>query len=159
DQIYSGSLANGGERLTLANSNGQVVDTANGDGGTWPAGTASPTYASMERGASQAPDTDANWLSNNGLITNGLDANGQPLRGTPGQPNAAWFASPASTLLINAVLYDGYEANDADEAIQLYNSGDEPLELAGWQVSNGSSVAMLPAGTILAPGGTIWLAR
>lgn len=159
DQIYSGSLANGGERLTLANSNGQVVDTANGDGGAWPAGTASPTYASMERGAPQAPDTDANWLSNNGLITNGLDANGQPLRGTPGQPNAAWFASPASTLLINAVLYDGYEANDADEAIQLYNSGDEPLELAGWQVSNGSSVAMLPAGTILAPGGTIWLAR
>jgi hypothetical protein len=56
DQVYTtGDLLNGGERLYLKNSSGTVIDTANLDGGAWPAGTASvtttppPAYASMER--------------------------------------------------------------------------------------------------------------
>ncbi|MCH8878091.1 MAG: lamin tail domain-containing protein, partial [Chloroflexi bacterium] len=48
DQIYTGSLVNGGERLELLDPSGAVVDTANAGGGGWPAGEAG-SRRSMER--------------------------------------------------------------------------------------------------------------
>lgn len=89
DQIYGGAqMSNAGETMTLRDQDGAVIDTANGDGGGWPAGTASPSYFSMERINPLAPDTDANWASNNGSIRNGLDANGNPINGTPRARNS-----------------------------------------------------------------------
>jgi len=96
DQIYTGALKNSGERLTLRDASGTVVDTANGDGGNWPAGTASsgaPPYASMERRDPQAPDCDANWGTNDGQTKNGLDAEGNPINGTPKAPNSVTIAT------------------------------------------------------------------
>jgi uncharacterized repeat protein (TIGR01451 family) len=90
DQIYTGSLNNAGETLSLYDSGNMLIDTVNSDGGPWPAGVASPDYLSMERSAPQAPDADENWLSNNMVTRNGLDTDGMPINGTPGQPNAAW---------------------------------------------------------------------
>ena len=89
DLIYSGGLSNSGEALLLRNPAGEVVDTANGDGGAWPAGTGVPAYASMERIDPHTPDTDANWASNDGITRNGHDANGNPINGTPRQANSA----------------------------------------------------------------------
>ncbi|MCR4404180.1 MAG: lamin tail domain-containing protein [Candidatus Acetothermia bacterium] len=92
DLIYKGSLDNAGGTIILRDAAGRVVDTANGDGGEWPAGTASrgePPYASMERINPALPDADANWGSNNGEIRNGLDAEGNPINGTPGRRNSA----------------------------------------------------------------------
>jgi uncharacterized repeat protein (TIGR01451 family) len=43
----------------------------------------------MERIDPAAPDTDANWASNNGVIRNGRDANGNPINGTPKCRNSA----------------------------------------------------------------------
>lgn len=98
DLIYTGSLGNGGESLTLLSPAGTVVDTANGDGGAWPAGVASagaPAYASMERIDPGAPDADANWASNDGMVRTGRDVDGNPINGTPKQLNSA-------TLLLTA---------------------------------------------------------
>ena len=39
DQVYRGSLDNDGERLSLLDSQGNLIDTANHDGGGWPAGS------------------------------------------------------------------------------------------------------------------------
>jgi len=91
DQIYTGGLLNAGETLTLKDSKGTVIDTANNDGGPWPAGTSSdgsPPHATMERVDSTAPDTDANWKSNDGKKVNGKDAKGKPLNGTPKAENS-----------------------------------------------------------------------
>ncbi len=102
DCIYTGSLVNSGESLALKDPSGTVIDTANGDGGAWPAGTdgaGSPPYASMERIDPLAPDTDANWATNNGVDRNGLDAAGNPINGTPKAPNSAL---PAAPLLVAA---------------------------------------------------------
>ncbi len=97
DLIYSGSLGNGGETLTLRDAGAVVIDTANGDGGVWPAGSAAPGYNSMERIDPHAPDGDGNWASNDGITRNGHDANGDPINGTPRQPNSAGQPAPTPT--------------------------------------------------------------
>jgi len=99
DCIYTGSLVNSGESLALKDPTGTVIDTANGDGGAWPAGTTgsgSPPYASMERIDPLAPDTDANWATNNGVDRNGLDANGNPINGTPKALNSTINEPPVA---------------------------------------------------------------
>jgi DNA/RNA endonuclease YhcR with UshA esterase domain len=92
DQIYTGGLSNAGERLTLRDPAGNVVDTANGDGSGWLGGSASPTYRSMERRNPLAADDAANWGSNDGATRNGLDAEGNPISGTPKQINSLTLA-------------------------------------------------------------------
>jgi len=92
DLIYSGSLANEGEALVLRDERDVIIDTANSDGGNWPAGTDARTevpYATMERIRSAGGDVDGNWASNNGKTRNGLDAKGNPLNGTPKETNSA----------------------------------------------------------------------
>ena len=157
DQIYTGSLSNSGETLTLRDTADQVIDTANNDGGGWPAGSGSPNYLSMERLGPTLPDSDTNWVGNNTVIRNGLDANGNPINGTPSQPNAAWQSSSTGDVLLDAVLYDGYTSGDSDEAIQLRNMIPNTITLAGWQLSDGTTTALFPAGAQLPPYATAWV--
>ncbi|MDY6876137.1 MAG: lamin tail domain-containing protein [Chloroflexota bacterium] len=96
--IYTGALENSpdAESLTLYDDTGQVVDKANADGGDWPAGNNS-TKHTMERFDPTAPDTDANWATNDGATRNGLDANGNPINGTPKAQNSC-HATPGLNL-------------------------------------------------------------
>jgi hypothetical protein len=95
DQIYTGSLSNEGRAILLRDPTGKVTDSANGDGGAWPAGDAE-TRASMERIDPTAPDGD-NWATNDGVTVNGRDADGGPIRGTPKGPNSTANLAPAAT--------------------------------------------------------------
>jgi uncharacterized repeat protein (TIGR01451 family) len=285
DVVYGGlQMVNSGEGIRLRDASGTLVDTANGDGGAWPAGSGAPDHRSMERVAPTEPDIAANWRSNDGLLRLGHDADGNPLNATPGSHNSAFtgallgqadlivaksgpiFATeetpltytirisnagsltatrvlvtdvlpagvtymgqsgpcsfspdgrhlhwdcgnlpPAipplsitlsgrlnegafgimtnrvtvttaitetrtadnhaawstrvdgSHLLISAVLYDGYQTDDRDEAVQLINVGDAPADLAGWrlcdQASDGTCVT-IPGGSLDA-GTTAWVA-
>ena len=63
------------------------------------------------------------------------------------------------TVLVSAVFYDGYLPEDADEAVQLWNVGDAPAAIGGWQISDGEGGAALPDPFLLAPGARLWLAR
>ncbi|HFC08306.1 MAG TPA: lamin tail domain-containing protein, partial [Chloroflexi bacterium] len=92
DQIYTGALENGGESLTLTDPSGAIIDTANADGGAWPAGNAA-SRATMER-IGLAPDSDAAWGTNTGFLTHGHDAHGNPLRGTAKWTNSVNFPTP-----------------------------------------------------------------
>jgi len=63
NQIYTGNdLSNSGEILQLYNSSSICVDTANSNGGGWPAGS-STTLGSMERRA-VVTDSDTAWFTN-----------------------------------------------------------------------------------------------
>ncbi len=95
---FGAGLNNNGEVLTLADAQGTVIDTANANGGAWPAGSASPDYFSMERRDPALPDTDSAWASNNGVIRNGLSAGSTPINGTPRNRNSA--ATPAIDLAL-----------------------------------------------------------
>ncbi|MBI4672491.1 MAG: lamin tail domain-containing protein [Chloroflexi bacterium] len=97
DLIYTGALGNGGEQLRLRDALANVIDTANGDGGAWPAGTSAPA-CSMERQDALLTDTDTNWATNDDVTRNGLDAKGNPICGTPKQQNSAsLFGTPTAT--------------------------------------------------------------
>ena len=94
-QVYTGALSNTGEQLTLRNAAGTVMDTANGDGGGWPAGSATGFF-SMERINPLAEDADSNWVANNGTTRNGTDSGGNSVNGTPGAANSG-LQLPTST--------------------------------------------------------------
>jgi uncharacterized repeat protein (TIGR01451 family) len=103
DQIYTGALLDTGEELFLRDAGNNVVDSANADGGGWPAGTGgtgTPPRASMERIAPGQAGADVNWDSNDGVIRNGHGKNGTPLNGTPKARNSASLL-PAANLRVD----------------------------------------------------------
>lgn len=161
DQIYSGALGNTDEGLALWDASGTLVDTANGDGGDWPAGSASPEHQSMERTGLTESDSDVNWHSNQGSIRNGLDAGGNPIQGTPRQPNSpptqleptptpeptySPTSEPTSqptpypaNISLNEFMPDPAtdwnqdgSVNTNDEYVELFNANDVPVDLSGW---------------------------
>jgi hypothetical protein len=98
DLIYTGDLNNSGDILRLYDPSGNIVDTANANGGIWPAGTStaafgSSAFGSMERRPGM-PDSDVAWITNTGVIANGIAANGVALRGTPKNQNWAVVVTP-----------------------------------------------------------------
>ena len=101
DVIYSGSLSNSGEILRLYDSNGYLVDTANSNGGAWPAGLSS-TYSSMQRSLI-ATDSNFVWVTydpardNNPNITKAKDASGNQINGTPGRGNTPFNVTTTPT--------------------------------------------------------------
>ncbi len=134
DMVYSGALEDTSEVLTLTDDEGQVIDTANGNDGAWPAGTTgtgTPPRASMERIDPSSPDTDTNWTSNDGIVRNGHDISGNPINGTPKQANSASRAdlglvklAPLSVLTGDLLTY----------TLVYSNSG--PLNAAGVVVTD-----------------------
>jgi len=159
------TFENGGESLQLINSSGTLVDTANSKGGTWPAGTASPTYASMERHAGTTLDTVTNWYTFVGTPTK-HDRNNDLIKGTPGYANwaASVTATPTKTptltpraptpratnapplvaiLVINEFLpRAGFDWNRDgkvdvfDEFIEVANLGPIDANLSGWKLDD-----------------------
>lgn len=66
----------------------------------------------------------------------------------------------SGAIIIDAVLYDGYELNDQDEAVALRNVGETAVDLGGWSLGDGGvSEVVLPPGTVLQPHSKIWLAK
>jgi hypothetical protein len=160
DQVYSGSLRNSGERLTLRDPSGTTIDTANASS-AWPAGDAKK-HMSMERRGGH--DTFGNWGTFTGYFGTGHDANGNPILGTPRSTNSLHFPTPQPTwipgkIVINEALirphYDWQGTggvNTDDEFIELYNIGPSAVNLRGWMLDDlpgaGSSPFELPAKTI-----------
>ncbi len=159
DQIYSGSLSNAGESLTLTDPSGTEIDSASAGGGPWPAGNAS-THATMER------SPGGGWGTFTGFYGVGRDADGHPIQGTPRAANSSLFPTPVPTwipgrVVINEVLirphYDWEGAGGVttdDEFIEIYNRGPGGVNLRGWILDDyavgGSRPYVLPSITLQA---------
>jgi hypothetical protein len=68
-------------------------------------------------------------------------------------------ATEPRSLLISALHYDGYLAEEPDEAFQITNPLAVGVSLAGWRVTDGSRRAVFPTGLTLGPGDRLWCAR
>lgn len=99
DLSYSGAMmSDQGEQLLLLNSNNTVMDTANIDGGAWPAGKIyNYNYCSMERAGYNLPDIPSSWITNDYIHSNGEDTDGNRICGTPGKQNWAYSVTPTFT--------------------------------------------------------------
>lgn len=63
-------------------------------------------------------------------------------------------------ILIEALYYDSYEANEPDEAVRVMNVSTVTAHLDGWKLNDGSSShATFPPGTTLAPGQAVWCTK
>ncbi|MCS6847563.1 MAG: lamin tail domain-containing protein [Anaerolineae bacterium] len=131
-------FANAGGSITLQRTNAVLLDSANTSGGSWDAGSGSPTYRSMERIDAGAPDTAGNWADANVLTSIAFDAGGNPIAGTPRAANSvAGLASPTTlTVVINEVAWGGTRANPNHEWIELYNNSADSITLTGWQITS-----------------------
>lgn len=153
---YSGTLtfANHGGSVTLQRTSPIVLDSANADGGSWPAGSGSPDYRSMERIDAGAPDTPANWADANVTTPIAYDANDNPIAGTPRAANSVALApspgtSPGtSNVVINEVAWGGTRANSAHEWIELYNNTATAIVLDGWEIKSSDGDSIVLRGTI-----------
>jgi hypothetical protein len=166
-------LGNSGDTLRLRRSDGSLVDSANLNGGGWPAGS-STTTATMQRGA-VIVDSDLAWVTYPTDSGSALDAAGNEILGTPGEVNdptnvtaTATSAPPTQTptstststptvtttpppvnvrsIVINEVAWAGTRASADDEWIELYNPTTSAINLAGWVLksSDGSPTIELP---------------
>lgn len=158
DQVYTGELSNSGETLTLSDVANKVIDTANGNGGSWPAGSSS-TYGTMER-TSTSTDSDSIWKTNTGAVKNGKNANGGDILGTPKKSNSPLPTPtptpdktatptprpPTATIpprpIINEILArPGFDWNQDgstdvfDEFIEIKNLTAVEITLNGWKLS------------------------
>jgi hypothetical protein len=164
DQRYTGALRDSGETLRLIDPTGAFVDSANADGGGWPAGGGT-SKASMERVGGD--DISGNWVAFNGLGGTGHDADGNPIAGTPRQPNSILLSTPTPSptssagpfpplsILINEVAWAGTRASSSDEWIELFNPGTADISLAGWTLSDDGDLVVNLAG--LLPAGGLYL--
>ncbi len=168
-------MNNGGEMLALRDPAGSLVDSANRNGGDWPAGEAS-SRTSMERWGGD--DSPGNWVTYSGSGGNAHDAAGNPIPGTLRKPNSMYSVTPTASLTaatapsatpevvspplgsvwINEVGWAGTHASASDEWIELYNTGEFTVVLDGWQLRDGGDIMIALPGE-LPPGGFYLLER
>lgn len=168
NQIYRGNLRNSGETLRLTDPSGSLIDSANGGGGSWPAGDAA-SRKSMER-AGQG----GNWGTYSGVGGCGHDANGTPIQGTPGRRNSVLLPPPTPTyvpqvtptpqtnstptpyplrsVMINEIAWAGTLASYGDEWIEFYNPSTSAISLEGWILTDSGDIELELIGSIPAKG-------
>ena len=172
--IYTGSFNNNGEVLSLYDPNGYVVDSANSNGGMWPAGIAS-TFSSMQRSIIAA-DSDFVWVTYDLTKDSGTkakDASGNEIKGTPGRANTPINVTPTATprntavpgsstqstggVVLQPVIgiseflpRPGYDWNNDgivdvfDEFIEIINAGRIDINLSAYQVDDEEGLGSVP---------------
>ncbi|HFQ94860.1 MAG TPA: lamin tail domain-containing protein, partial [Anaerolineae bacterium] len=67
----------------------------------------------------------------------------------------------STAVLIDAVLYDGQETGEPDEAVRLINVSGTAVDISGWAINDAvdSSKLVITDGVSIAPQQTIWLAK
>jgi len=140
DLIYhigSYGLQDAGEKLELKDADGIVINTANGNGGPWPAGD-KDSRSSMERINPSAEDSDSNWSTNDGIMRNGKDVADNPINGTPKARNSATNSPPTANVGPDQTVQTG-------DKVQLDGSGSSDPD--GDSLSYSWSFTSKPAGS------------
>lgn len=74
---------------------------------------------------------------------------------TPGSPNGApWFRD----IVINEIMYHPISDNDGDEYVELYNKGNQDVDLGDWRFVDGIDFTF-PQGTLIHAGAYLVVAK
>lgn len=147
---YSGSLNNGGERITLFDRFGNIITSVDyDDAGAWPSEADGGGRSLEVTDANGDPDDPANWQASS--------ANG----GSPGTINSA--ATLPDVRLSEVMAENGGAVNHEGtfpDWIEIHNTGVVAVDLSGWSLTDDTSPRkfIFPAGTVLATQSylTIW---
>jgi len=153
DQIFIGVLNNpDAQQLLLLDPSYRVIDTANGDGGPWPAGTTLPIGRyTMERIDPLKPDSDTNWDTNDGITQNGTDGGGNPIHGTPKAHNGATNFPPTAGFIFSPI------EPTTQQAVQFTDQSTDPdgtVVSWSWTFGDGTTSALQNSVHQYADGGT-----
>ena len=136
---FEGRLADEGERVTFVDADGNVIFSINyNDSGKWPKradGLGSSLQAVALRGDFNDPD---HWIAS------------KEVNGTPG--SAGLTTEPS--VVINEVLT--HTDVPFEDAIELYNSSDAPVNIGGWFLSDNANEYkkyQIPMNAIIQPNG------
>jgi hypothetical protein len=137
---FSGSLANGGERIALHARDGQLItDLTYADGGAWPKAADGDGYSLEVRDPLDNPNDPANWLASTAIL--GSPGNWQP---SEPPPSAVRLSELQVTQNTDATI----EA--AGDWIELANNSDAPEPVGGWLLTDyGSHDYIIPTGTLV----------
>ena len=140
---FSGQLDDGGERLTLLDASGQLIQQFEyGDGGNWP-GRADGVGSSLEI-------VDAR--GNHGAASNWR--NSVEFGGSPGASGVGTHAG----VVINEVLT--HTDLPLIDRLELHNTTSAPIDVSNWYVSDSRDDLFsyrIPAGSVIAAGGYLVL--
>ncbi|MDI6733906.1 MAG: lamin tail domain-containing protein [Patescibacteria group bacterium] len=161
DKIFVGAIKNSDESLKLFNARCELIDEVSAPSG-WPAGVASPEYRTTERSFDlswhtysgdenegifgtpkkenspkvtvQNTESSLQNNTNNQNTSSSLEVSSSTATSTP--PVTA--TSTAPRMLISEIMA-GLDVNANYEFIELYNAGDAPADLTGWNIKKKSS--------------------
>lgn len=159
DNMYTGALSNDGARLRIFNANCELVDDVNASGG-WPAGD-NVAKKTMERSSLDLSwHTSANAggtpkAQNSAAFSKGQESIGSQSGSASAADSASQNAATSSNAANNAAnatstvslsdlvlvseIMAGTDVNAYDEFVELYNPGNQGIDLTGWSLKKRSS--------------------
>jgi hypothetical protein len=137
---YAGALGNGGEKLLLMNSDGEIMDMVDAATG-WPAGD-NADKRTMAKDESSGVWKNSRDSGGTPGASNLLEENssGSSIQ-TGSQETAAPNTSVGSIFLPGSVLINEFVSDPADgddEWIELFNKSGREIEADNWTISDGS---------------------
>lgn len=153
---FDGTLSNRGEELVLRDATDAVVDVVSyDDSPPWPQGT-DGTGNSLNRICVSASSSDpANWATG---VSSPLGFSGQEVCPLP--------AAPAPSVVISEIFYHPpaeiygrpIGVDDTAEFVEIHNLLDEPVDLTGWNFTDGIEFSF-PDGLKISSGGILVVAK
>ncbi|MFA6428582.1 MAG: lamin tail domain-containing protein [Candidatus Buchananbacteria bacterium] len=147
DQIYTGALSNGGDKLELFDATSNLIDSIDATAG-WPAGD-NETKATLERKADETWQTSANpggtpkAANSTGLVIIPPSENPTttpvvvvPTPATGGSGGSYTQTYSPNNIIINEFLADPLDGQE--EWLELYNTTGQSIDLTGWLIEDGS---------------------
>ncbi len=147
---FGGSLANGGETITVLDGLGRIIlSVSYDDEFGWPTASDGGGYSLEIIDPNGDPDAAGNWRASNGQ------------NGTPGAVNST---PPANSVVLNEVMADNPSAVNHEgtypDWVELYNGGVVDLNVAGWSLTDDGDLRkfIFPGGTTVPAGGylVVW---
>jgi len=141
DGVYSGSLANGGERVTLVHAVGTPLFSVEyRDAAPWPETADGQGFSlvPIHPNMNEAPDDPAQWRASSRM------------GGSPGADDPPAAVVP---VVINELLT--HTDPPAVDAVELHNPTALPADIGGWFLTDDRATPQkyrLPSDTVLAPG-------